>query len=498
MTLRHMAMLAVLFGCVSGTAIAAPAADVFYRQRVAEALAIAADEPGSRADALLDRLLADPDYAGLPPAERNRLLSRAALVAWQNDRLDVASQRYAELARLDSDNPDDWYRMAGVAMQKDDMDGAAEAMTEFAARWPEYLDNTRPELLFMLATHGDTRSPARIGFQQALFDANWKGGSSNTPGAIWFRLARARLEQGNVEAARAVVQRIQEPEFLISMRADKRFDPVFNRDRPRFDVALAVDRQIALLRTRTQVFPDRLEPLLHLSSTLLLAGRNEDAIALSDAAVARIAAASTDKPAFSDMDQQVWLMNNKAIALRRMGRTEEAIAEMRRASQLSENGEENISQVLNLGEFECANGNAAEAIRIVAAAPLANLSNYGKAVAAHVRHCAALQQDDSRQQKKALKELHALRDDAPMPYLDALIQVEPEQALAFMRQLLARPDRRNDVLDWAQDCLQSPLLPGEQVPQQRQDAFLARADVRAAIDGVGRIERYPLYCRQSR
>jgi hypothetical protein len=253
-----MAMLAVLFGCVSGTAIAAPAADVFYRQRVAEALAIAADEPGSRADALLDRLLADPDFAGLPPAERNRLLSRAALVAWQND-------------RLDSDNPDDWYRMAGVAMQKDDMDGAAEAMTEFAARWPEYLDNTRPELLFMLATHGDTRSPARIGFQQALFDANWKGGSSNTPGAIWFRLARARLEQGNTEAARAVVQRIQEPEFLISMRADKRFDPVFNRDRPRFDVALAVDRQIALLRTRTQVFPDRLEPLLHLSSALLLA-----------------------------------------------------------------------------------------------------------------------------------------------------------------------------------------------------------------------------------
>jgi hypothetical protein len=119
-------------------------------------------------------------------------------------------------------------------------------------------------------------------------------------------------------------------------------------------------------------------------------------------------------------------------------------------------------------------------------------------VAAHVRHCAALQQDDSRQQKKALKELHALRDDAPMPYLDALIQVEPEQALAFMRQLLAQPDRRNDVLDWAQDCLQSPLLPGEQVPQQRQDAFLARADVRAAIEGVGRIERYPLYCRQSR
>ncbi len=495
---RHMAVLALLSGCVAGTSVATPAPDQFYRQRVAEALAIPGTEANPRTDALLDRLLAEPQYASLTAAERRRLLSRAALVAWQNERLDVAAQRYAELARQGSDDPDDWYRMAGVALQKRDTDAAAIAMTEFAARWPELLDNTRSELLYLLAIQGDTRSPARIGFQQALFDANWKGGDSNTPGAIWFKLARARLEQGDVEAARVVVRRIQEPDILISMRADKRFDAALDRNRPRNDVMLAADRQITLLRTRTEVYPDRLEPLLQLSNALMLAGRHDDVIALSDAAIARITAATTGAPAFTDMEQQVWLLNNKALALRRLGRPDEAIAEMRRASQLGERGMENVSQVLNLGELECANGNGKEANRIVAGAPSANLSSFGKSVAAHIQHCAALQDGNERARKKALKALQAQREEAPMPYLDALVQSDPEQALAFMQHLLDQPEKRNEVLDWAQECLLPPVLPGEQLGRQRQEAFIARADVRAAITAVGRIERYPLYCQTMR
>lgn len=489
-------MLACLAGCISGTlhAAPAPAPDALYRQRVAEALAIAPNGPNARADALLDRLLAAPDYPALPEAERSRLLSRAALVAWQNDRIDIASQRYAELARQGSDDPDDWYRMAGLALDKKDPDGAATAMTEFAARWPEYLDNVSSELIYVLALQGDTRGPARVGFQQALFDANWKGGDANTPGMIWFQLARSRIEQGQLEQARGVARRIQEPEVLISMRADKRFDPLLDRDRPRADVMLALERQTALLRTRTEVYPNRLEPLLQLSSLLMLAGRHEEVIALSDKAIARITAAPPDTPAFTDLHQQTWLMNNKALALRRLGRMDEAIAEMHRASQLGEHGEENVSQVLNLGELQCINGNPAAAARIASSAPMANLSGYGKAVAAHVRHCAALQDGNARAQKKALKELHALREEAAMPYLDALIQSEPTQALAYLQELLARPDKRNDVLDWAQQCQQPPELPGQVASNQRLAAFLARADVRSAIENVGRIERYPLYC----
>ncbi len=495
MNLRIVAMLAWMGTCIAGAVNAEEAAqDVFYRQRIAEALAVAGSDQHARADKLMDQILAAPGFQSLPAAERSNLLSRAALVAWQNERVDVARQRYAELARQGSDNPDDWYRMAGVALQQGDKNGAAEAMTEFAARWPEYLDNTSSELLNLLAAQGDTSSPARIGFQQALFDANWKGGDSSTPGNIWFLLARARLEQGDTEAARMVVRRIQEPDSLISMRADRRFDALLDPNSPRADVMLATERQIQLLRTRAQVFPDRLEPLLQLSYMLLFAGRDQEALDLSDATITRITAANSEQPAFTDLDKQVWLMNNRAIALRRMGRIDEAEAEMKRASQLGENGSDNVSQVLNLGDMACMRGNAKQAAALAESAPTANLSGYGKAVAASIRHCAGVVDNNTRLRRQSLAQLHELRDDAPMPYLDALIQDDQEAALRFMQELLDSPTKRNQALDWAQDCRQPDALPGQIAARQREADFLGRADVRAAIEKVGRIQRYDVYC----
>lgn len=496
MNLKRVAMLACLSAGFSGAVNAEETKqDMFYRQRIAEAAVIAAGGQHARADRLMDQLLAEPAYQSLPANERSDLLSRAALVAWQNERLDVARQRYAELARQGSDNPDDWYRLAAIALEQDDKDAAAEAMTEFAARWPEYLDNIESELLLLLAAQGDTSSPARLGFQQALFDANWKGGASNTPGAIWFRLARARLEQGDIEAARQVVRRIQEPDSVISMRADRRFDALLDPKSPRADVMLATERQIQLLRTRAEVYPDKLEPLLQLSYMLLFAGNNQEVIDLSDAAIARITAAEVGKPAFTDLEKQLWLMNNKAIALRRLGRIDEAHAEMKRASQLSENGTDNVSQVLNLGDMECLRGNARQALAAADSAPTANLSGYGKAVAASIRHCAAMLDNNARARRQALAQLRALRDEAPMPYFNALIQDDPSAALAYMQELLDSPMQRNEVLDWAQECRTPDALPGQIASRQREAAFRERADVKAAIEKVGRIERYEVYCQ---
>src|SRR5690606_27897688 len=245
---------------------------------------------------------------------------------------------------------------------------------------------------YRLALQGDT-TPERIAFQQALFDANWKGGSTGTPGGIWFKLARARLAEGDTDRARIVARRITDPETLVRMRADRRFDPLLDPDSWRANVSLASSREIERMRLLVLSHPDRLDALTSLAHQLTLGGRHEDVVTLADETLAKIASAPLDAPPFTDLHHQVWLMNYKSIALRRMGRIDEAVETLRLASRLGENGQTNVSQTLNLGIVECNRGESAAALAAADSAGEA-ISPYGRAVRATIRHCAAVQLGD--------------------------------------------------------------------------------------------------------
>ncbi len=489
------AAILLLAGTVVGAAMAQDQEETFYRQRILEAWTAAQADAHARADPLLQDVIADARFGQLPEDDRRRLLSAAAWSAAHNGRLPAAAAWFAQVAELGSDDPDDWYRMSLVALDQHDQDAAARAMTILIGRWPEVLPNLSPDLVYPLAQQGDTSTPDRLAFQQALFDANWKGGSAGTPSGIWYQLARSRLSQGDMDRARIVARRITDPGTLILMRADRRFDPVLDASSWRANVTHANVREIERARRLAEAYPDQLEPLVSLGHQLLLGGQHEEAIALSDATLARIASAPLDAPPFTDLDRQVWLMNYKSLALRRMGRIEEAVDELRRASQLGENGQPNVSQALNLGSLECDRGNAEAALAAAAVAGEADMSPYGQAVRAAIRHCAALQLGDQPAAAAALKELAGLVDDAPIRYLEALLLGEqPDQAADLMRKLLASESERSEALEWAQDCrLPEPLAVQVRERALRQ-AFLARDDIVDAINAVGRVERYDLYC----
>ncbi len=488
-------ILAGLLYYLAMPALAQASPDDFYRQRIVEAWTAASSQQHARADQLLGEVIADPAFSLLPELERRQLLSRAAWAAAANAQLDIASERYSLLTKLDSDDPEDWYRMSLVEMDRDDLGAATRAMTVLVERWPELLENVDPEILYTLALHGNNATPDRIAYQQALFDANWNGGSSGQAGGVWLSLANARLAAGETEQARGPARRINEPEPMITMRADRRFDALLDRDSWRANISHATQRQIEKLRRLASAHPTQLEPLVQLSYALLLAGQHEEAIELTNKTLAHIVAAPLDEPAFTDLHNQVWLMNNKAIALRRTGRLDAAVAELRQASLLGERGGLNVSQTLNLATLECGRGQADAALSIIALAPPDNMSKYGKAVHARIRHCAALLNDDRHSARKALAELESARADAPMLYLDALIESgDGNTAVLLVRQLLDSPGDRSKLLGWTQDCRLPEAMPGQVQARARKQAFLQRTDVLAAINTVGRIESYDVFC----
>ncbi|TDK21068.1 hypothetical protein E2F46_15320 [Luteimonas aestuarii] len=488
-------MIVLLAGAVGSLARAHAPEETFYRQQVLEAWTAAQAESYARADSRFEDVIADARFDQLPEDERRRLLSAAAWSAARNARLPVAAARYARVVELDSDDPDDWYRMSLVALDQQDRDTAARAMTVLIGRWPELLPNLRPDLLYPLAQLGDTSTAERVAFQQALFDANWNGGSAGTPSGVWFQLARNRLTLGDVDRARIVARRITDPETLIQMRADRRFDALLDPSSWRANVTQANAREIERMRLLVAVYPDQLEPIVSLGHQLLLGGRHAEVIDLSDATLARMASAPLDAPLFTDPDRQVWLMNHKSLALRRTGRIDEAVAELHRASRLGEDGLPNVSQALNLGNLECDRGRPDAALAAAESAGEENISAYGRAVRASIRHCAALQLGDRAGAIAALDELSGLVDDAPIRYLEALVwDGQPDRATALMHDLLLSERQRTQVLEWAQDCRLPEPLPIQVRERAYKQAFLARPDVLAAINAVGRIESYDLYC----
>src|SRR5690606_30785367 len=133
----------------------------FYRQRILEAWAATQADAHARADSLFEDVIADARFNQLPQDERRRLLSAAAWSAAHNARLPAAAAWYARVAALGSDDADDWYRMGLVALDQQELDAAARAMTVLIARWPEVLPGLSPDILYPLAQQGDTSTADR-------------------------------------------------------------------------------------------------------------------------------------------------------------------------------------------------------------------------------------------------------------------------------------------------------------------------------------------------
>jgi tetratricopeptide (TPR) repeat protein len=378
---------------------------------------------------------------------------------------------------------------------------AARSLTAHARAFPRLVAKV-PDLRVRLIAYAAMRLPRADGaffeLADALFRARWR---SQDASWIWAEFAAELLDREQPDRASEVVAEVRSASAIAAMRADARFQPLLGASSERFDVATALERELAALVADVESAPRSLEKRVRLLEAYRDAMRFEDALR-SSADVARAVAAAQAKseragepePAAEYEDAEeflVWAANARAFALFELGRWDEAIDEFAAAVQSQDRGRPDVGVAINLASTCYAIGRAEEALRVVS--DVKELSPYGRMQLERVRLAAALQLGRDDAVASALASLREHRRDAPSTFLWALVELDRlDEAAAVLADGLRSPGERLSTLFWVQEFA-VPVVPPRLVAwRERWNALLARPDVRAAIAEVGRVERVPL------
>jgi tetratricopeptide (TPR) repeat protein len=388
---------------------------------------------------------------------------------------------------------DDWDGRLNAARLLDQREDMVRALTQIARQWPKSLD----ELIYQVVTetvsyaHQVPNSEAALhGLLDALYTAKWTFPEKIEPSYMWRDLAALEIDRRQLARAKEVVSRVQSPHVVIGMRIDRRFDRLRQSVPKYFDVDAAVKNDLAIMRAIVQRSPRSLNAIVELTYSQLGAGLYAEALATTAETLRRIEAAPSKEPPFDDMDKVSWIYDNRARALQGMQRWSEAEKEVRAAADRKEDGEPNVSNVINLAWFYAEAGRADEALATLVDLGQ-NMSNYGQMQMHGVRYAAALQKGDAEIANESLTYLVEHRNDSlDMWQWTLVIANRLDEAAALLVERLRDPVLRGTALNDVQDYNNPPRQQQRAVWDARWRQIRDRSDVRKAIDAVGRIEKF--------
>lgn len=434
-------------------------------------------------------------FSQLTPGEQHQMLTETAALGMRLRDFAFAYHLWIRATELPDSTAEDWLARSRAAYQLDERADSAHAMAVVAQRWPGWLTVYNPH--YILEVSGWTprsleERRAQFELCRGLFDAGWKGDGLE-PSYAWSALIRLYVEQGEQAAAISVLARENDPEQILALRVDKRFDALAASDPAHLDVEAATrrwvdERRAAMLRT-----PDSLGAVEHLTSAYLHVGRNTEALDLTTQALAKVAAASSPRAAYEDAEVWLnWIWDARSSALRRLGRWPEAEEAMRHAADLPEAGGANASNVSNLASLYAELGRGDEALATLRrySGPL---TDYGNMDLQYVKLKAAIARHDGEQEQAALAFLRMHQLDAIGIYQAALVYASRlDDAEALLIQRLRDPELRTSALLRVQGYLEPRSTQLVEEARQRWRNLLARPQVQAQIRSVGRIETLPL------
>lgn len=469
---------------VPATAIARPEpADVERFQAYARSAVELLDRDPKAALAAFDTVLADPLFSMFDAEQRAILHWMSGIAAWRTDDPLDARRRFERATLAYGDHPDIWQALATVEQQLGNRERASHHLARIYRRWPERARDAEIHAVSDLVLNTPTESAPRLELLRALFAGGYTH-RDRGPSQIWQHLVTALLAAGHVEEARTVARAVKDPIVLVGMRSDRRFDPIADALSTLPSAEEAAALEVERVRALAMRLPMRVDLAGDLGAALLVAGRNEQALRASDEALASIAAADASRLEYAD--DRVWIMNNRAVALRRLGRLDEAARQMEQARPLDEDGQPNVSQALNLGMLYCHLGRPRDARRVVGT--LGPLSAYGRMVERSVRHCIAMLEGDTAGAGALVAEIYDHRSDGEGVVLDVLMRSGDERrAAAELIRQLGTTASRDAAINYVQDFRTAPALPGTRAARATRAAVVRRADVQAAIARVGRV-----------
>lgn len=463
-----------------------------YRGRFDNALAHAQSAQGVIDDTALVEVIDDAMFDRLPKGERHDALVAAGNAAISRQDFADARDLYLRATRTDPSIAHDWYLLSFLERDLGNLPASRAHALHLIETWPGRVHDLDSEHIAWLVGQVEPQAPGRRALLQALFDHRWNRNQLGA-GIFWYELALLQIAGGDHHAASLTIDRIVEPMLLVTMWIDRRFDAVIDHSSPRFDIRHAAAQHVRDLELRVALEPHRLDAVIELANAMLTAGFHAKAATVTGDVIARIESADPGKSLYTDMREEVWVRNIHAIALRRLGRLDEALDTLTRASRLQERDGRNISQALNLGQYLCSLERPGAALSVIPATD-ESISPYGQLVKSSVQLRAAIQQNDRRGSDAALERLREHQAAWPLFLVDGLLQVDRhDEAAAVLSAQLASPSGRSAALLWCQRFLTPSPLPGDIRVAAARRSLLERHDVRTAIDQVGRIGDWPIF-----
>lgn len=432
-------------------------------------------------------------FQELSDLDRYKAMKTLAEVSYQIRDFKTALRATRVTTEYSDAGINDWYMRTWAAYWAGEGIDAIQSATTLLKNWPKTAPNFDIDFVgyaYRSAKKADDGEKLKANFARALLAAQWQPRAKPPEYVdfIWFNLARYDLLSNNYEEGERAAKRITDSFYIASMHAEKIFDPIVTKDPGRFDPDKALQIQIDRNLKRAKENPRLLQPIIDASLALIDVERAEEAATLIDDAVLDIRK-YPDK--YTDSAETLnWLYDTRARVLVALGRRDEAYTELKRGTQKSENGGNNVSQIINLASAYLRGDRPKDALDELET--LGNeASSFGIMLATAIQACATSNLKDERGAKKAVAYIDAHTDDD----INSAVRIhlctnDLDGAARFVIAGLAKPSQRSDVIMALQIYRQPTKVVVSQYDQNLEAAYAAlreRNDVKQALEPYGRI-----------
>jgi len=442
----------------------------------------------------LNRVVNSMLFPLLSEAQQHIALFLSGVVAYDaKDHKEAHRLLLLSSSMSEADGNDWWYRF--LSADRTDLKENARCLMQLASNWPERLADVNDVFVMRIVgkmQEDGSLAAARWELIDALSKSQWKL-QFGEPSKLWKDLVLHLLENGEPTRASEVALRVTAPSILIGMRADRRFEKVIASNPAHFDIAKATESNIAALRASVAEHPRSLEALMELTYALLTTLRYDEVLQLTTVAIERAQAAPKDTGPFDDIDSYLnWVMDNRGLALRGLGRWDEAIRQRIVAAATLENGHVNVSHAINLAQTYADTARAADALATLAKVG-DDLSPYGRMQVEIVKLSVAAQMHDNAEITRVMDYVALHRKDSEETYQIALVVANRlDEAAQVLIARLEDPDLRFDALQEVQTYREARTTLFQEQIRIRKRSMLNRSDVRKAIARVGVAEKYDI------
>ncbi len=445
----------------------------------------------------LDATIASKGFNQLSAEYRFLVLNVAGSLAFDSHKYDKAHRLAVRATGFHQADAATWFTRLFSAYNIDNNHDAGLCVAAIAAGWPDKLDEIRAGVIAQIhrqlrkADDGDVDGD----MMNALFDAKWQSEQS-TYDKMWRDLVLIQIQHGGLERARHIARRIRSAETALSMRVDKRFDPITRTHPEWFSVDRLLAAQIKKAEARIKAHPDQVEAVNRLQNLLLLKQESAKVLAVSDAVVAHAEHGEGEKAYVDFGDNYNWVLNKRARAFALQGQWNKAASELQRALRHPESGAMNVSQSINLADLYTDMGEPDKAENAIL--EVGRMSPYGLMQINYMRLQIAIERKEAENIAKYMKYLRKHRKDDIATWQRALLKHgDLDDAAALLVKRLEKPEWRNQALVDMQHYAEVEQTPIMKVMSQRWRAVTSRPEVQVALEKVGRVESFgiiaPMY-----